>query len=168
MNEIFLIHLTCSIAIFLQKPFAQFWDMFVVHLTDRTSWGRLHLPSGDFGSFSSAYLVQLQYYSSLTSWSVWSCFGKGLSWFLGESGFLQGFVALQYVAFIFQALHHMEPQREGSDGVGPIRLGCISSPFRAHGKEGLDGCFQFPMIVGWCLKIRDTHVQNAISLVFPD
>ena len=112
--------------------------MFVVHLTDRTSWGRLHLPTGDFGSFSSAYLVQLQYYSSLTSWSVWSCFGKGLSWFLGESGFLQGFVALQYVAFIFQALHHMEPQREGSDGVGPIRLGCISSPFRAHGKEGLD------------------------------
>ena len=28
-------------------------------------------------------------------------------------------------------------------------------------------CFWFPMNVGWCIKIRDTHVQNAISSVFP-
>ena len=31
----------------------------------------------------------------------------------------------------------MKPQSESSDGVGPGRLGCISSSFRAHGNEGL-------------------------------
>ena len=29
---------------------------------------------------------------------------------------------------------------------------------------GKKDCFRFPMNVGWCVKIRDTHVQNAISL----
>ena len=45
-------------------------------------------------------------------------------------GFLQGFVVP------WLALHHMKPQWERSDGIGPGRLGGISS-FRAHGKEGL-------------------------------
>ena len=40
----------------------------------------------------------------------------------------------------FQALDHMKPQRERSDGVGPCRLGGIS--FRAHGKEGLTSLIQ--------------------------
>ena len=29
-------------------------------------------------------------------------------------------------------------------------------------------CFLFPMNVGWGIKIRDTHVQNTISLMFPE
>ena len=59
----------------------------------------------------------------------------------------------------------MEPEREGSgsDCVGPGRLGGISSPFRVHGKEGL---LPVPMNVGWCIKIRNTNVQNAIRLMF--
>ena len=59
----------------------------------------------------------------------------------------------------------MKPQRERSDGVGPSRLGGISSSFLPHVKED---SFRFPMYVGWCIKIRDTHVQNAIRLMFPE
>ena len=46
-------------------------------------------------------------------------------------------VVLQYFDFIFQALHHMKPQMERSDGAGPDRLGVISSSFCPNGKEGL-------------------------------
>ena len=43
----------------------------------------------------------------------------------------------------------MQPKKEeGSDGVGPGRLGEISSSFDAHGKETL--LFRFPIHVGWC------------------
>ena len=59
----------------------------------------------------------------------------------------------------------MNPQREISDGVGPDRLGGISFSFRALGKKD---CFLFPINVGWCIKIRDTYVNNAISLMFPE
>ena len=37
----------------------------------------------------------------------------------------------------FQTLHHMKPQRERSDGVGPDSLGGISSSFHAHWIEGM-------------------------------
>ena len=58
----------------------------------------------------------------------------------------------------------MKPQMERSDGVGPDRLGGISSLFPANEKEGL-----IPVSdVGWCIKMRDIYVQNAISLVFPE
>ena len=60
----------------------------------------------------------------------------------------------------FQALHHMKPRRESTDGVDPGMLEGISS-FRAHGKEGPASLF--PMNIGWCIKFRDTHVQNAIT-----
>ena len=59
--------------------------------------------------------------------------------------FLQGVVELAWLHF--QALHHMRPQRERSDGVDPDSLGVISS-FRAHGNEGLlpvsDECWMVP------------------------
>ena len=45
----------------------------------------------------------------------------------------RGFAVLLWLHF--QALHHTEPQRERSDGVGLGRLGGISSSFGAHGKE---------------------------------
>ena len=35
------------------------------------------------------------------------------------------------------SLHNMKPKRERSNGVGPSRLGCISSPLHVHRKEGL-------------------------------
>ena len=54
----------------------------------------------------------------------------------------------------------MKPQRERSNGVGPGRFGGISY-FYAHGKGLL------PVSDECCIKIRDAHVQNAISLVFP-
>ena len=60
----------------------------------------------------------------------------------------------------------MKSQREKSDGVGPGRIGgTVFLLLFAFGKEGL-----LPVSdnVGWCIKIRDTHVQYAISLVFPD
>ena len=47
----------------------------------------------------------------------------------------------------FQALHHMKPQKESSDSVGPGRFGGISSSFRAHEKDS----FRFPMDVGCSL-----------------
>ena len=50
----------------------------------------------------------------------------------------------------------MKPQRERSDGVRPGRLGSTFSSFM-----GKKDCFRFLMNVGWCFKIRDTHVQNA-------
>ena len=61
----------------------------------------------------------------------------------------------------FQALHHMTPQMERSDGVGPGRLGGVSCAFR-------EDCVRFPMNVGWCIKkkIRDTHGQNEILCCF--
>ena len=33
---------------------------------------------------------------------------------------------------------------------------------------GKKDCFLIPMNAGWYIKIRDTHVQNAISLMLPD
>ena len=33
---------------------------------------------------------------------------------------------------------------------------------------GKKDCFRFPMNVGWCIKICDTHVQNAINVMFPE
>ena len=33
---------------------------------------------------------------------------------------------------------------------------------------GKKDCVRFPMNDGWCIKIRDTHVQSAISLVIPE
>ena len=60
----------------------------------------------------------------------------------------------------------MKPQRERRDGFGLGRLGGISSSIRAHGKVGL-----LPVSddnAGWCIKIRDKHFNNAISLMFPD
>ena len=50
--------------------------------------------------------------------------------------------------------------------VGPGRHGGISSSFRAL--MGKKDCFRYPMNVGWWIKIRDTHVQNAIGLMIPD
>ena len=55
----------------------------------------------------------------------------------------------------FQALRPTKPQRARSDGVGPGSL------------EVKKDCFLFPN-VGWCIKIRDAHVQNEISLMFPE
>ena len=47
--------------------------------------------------------------------------------------------------------------------VGPDRLGGISSSFQVHGKKD---CTRFPMNGECCIKIRDTHVQTEISLMF--
>ena len=45
----------------------------------------------------------------------------------------------------FQALHYMKPQRKRRDGVGPGKLGDISSSFHAHREAGrmLDGASSF-------------------------
>ena len=56
----------------------------------------------------------------------------------------------------------MKPQRGRSDGVGPGRLGGISSSFRVRGKEGL-----LP-VSDECWMVHDTHAQKAITLMFPD
>ena len=89
-------------------------------------------------------------------------FGIGLSW-LSWRGVQQGLVVKPWI--LFQALNHMKSQKERSDGVGHGRLGDISFSFHAHGKEGL---LPVSMYVRWCIKIRSTHVQNAISLSFPE
>ena len=57
----------------------------------------------------------------------------------------------------------MKLQRENSEGVGSSRLGGISSSVRTHGKDG-----QLPL-PDECWMIRDTtHVQNEMSLMFPE
>ena len=33
---------------------------------------------------------------------------------------------------------------------------------------GTNECLRFPMNVGWCIKIRNTHFENAISLMFTE
>ena len=74
--------------------------------------------------------------------------------------FLQGFVELPWLHF--QALNHMKPRRERSDGVGLDSLGGFSSSFRAHGKEGLvpvsDKC--------WMLHQDSCYVRT--SRIFPE
>ena len=96
---------------------------------------------GTVGSFRSwwcvilgdkdVWLVQLQC-SSLTSWCLKF---RNRTFLTSWRGFLQGFVLLPW--FNFQALHHMKPQRERSDGVDSGRLGGISPSIHAHGKEEL-------------------------------
>ena len=62
----------------------------------------------------------------------------------------------------FQAFHLTKPQRKRIDGVGPGRLGSISSTWERRTASG------FPIDVGWGIKIRNTHVQYAIGLLFQE
>ena len=89
------------------RNFLQFCVTFAVPLMVE----RLHLPTGDVGSFGlwgcvilgciDVWLVQLQCSSSTTRHKT--------SWFLGEVYILQGFVELPWPRF--QELHHMKPHR---------------------------------------------------------
>ena len=72
---------------------------------------------------------------------------------------------MYYCLASFPSIPSHETTRKRSDGLGPGRFGGISSFFRAHGKEGLRPVSDDD---GWCIKIRDTHVQSAISLVIPE
>ena len=75
---------------------------------------------------------------------------------------MQGFVVLPWLHF--QALHHMKPQRERSDGLVQADLEVFLLLFALMGKKDP---FRFPMNVG-CISIRATYQQNAISLMTPD
>ena len=73
---------------------------------------------------------------------------RNRSFLISWLGFLQGFVVLPWLHF--QALHH-KTHKEG--------LEVFLLLFTLMGKKD---CFR----IAWCIEIRFTHVQNAISLVF--
>ena len=71
--------------------------------------------------------------------------------------FLARLPATFFVVLPWLALHHMTTLRERS-----------YSAFLLFAFLGMNDCFRFPMSVRWCIKVRDKHVQNAISSVFPE
>ena len=86
-------------------------------------------------------------------------FGIGLSWFPWR-GFLQGFVVLQYLGFISK--HSITWNPKGREATALVQTGLdvflLFFTLMAKGlKWRLDS-----------IKIWNTHVQNAISLVFQD
>ena len=93
------------------------------------------------------------------------CSFVGLSWFSCQC-FLQGLVVKVLVLYLgFNSKHspsHETTKAENWRRFDPGRLGGSSY----YGKEGLlpvsDECWMV------CIKIRDAHVQNALSLMFPE
>ena len=111
----------------------------------RTGWGRLHLPTGDVGSFSSwgsvilgcidIWLVPLQY----SSWTSWSLKFRNRTFLISWRGFLQGVVVLPWLHS--KTLHQMgEKWRRWSRQAWRFLL--------LLALMGKKDCFWFPMNVG--------------------
>ena len=76
-------------------------------------------------------------------------------------GFLQGILVLLHLDFIFK--HSITWNHKGRELAALVQAGL--EVLLIMGKKD---CVPFPMNVGWCIKIRNEHVQNTISLVFPE
>ena len=139
---------------FLCETFCPILRYVCYPLNGRTGWGRLHLPTGAAGSFGSWGCVIfgcIDVWITSYNWKCWSLKFRNRTFLISWRDLLHGFLGLPCFT---PSSPSMKPNRERSNGVGPGRLGDISS-FRAHGEL-------LPVSnVGLFIKIRQTHVQNA-------
>ena len=119
-----------------------------------------HSARGNVGSFSSweCWLIQLV---GMRDRRIHRCVARTIALLILD--FMKFIVSQEDFPDFLARLHRMNHQ--GREVTALVQAG-LEVFFSSY--MGKNDRYWFPINVGWCIKIRDTHVQNAMSLVFPD